>query len=226
MSVVKEYGAMIAADPAAQAMGRNGTAQVSDLTNHLGGLPVNNFSSGQQVDTANEVHKMGGDYIRDLNIERGGETTHACMPGCMIKCSNIYVDAAGNEIVSPLEYETICLLGTNVGIREPDDVARLNETLNDLGVDTIEVGATLGVLMEAGEAEFGDLAYMEAALVDIAEGTERGKLLAQGEGEGAAAVGFLDAAGERAFAADGNAVGVGKICPGEGSGGKYQRVFR
>jgi len=180
MSVVKEYGAMIAADPAAQAMGRNGTAQVSDLTNHLGGLPVNNFSSGQQVDTANEVHKMGGDYIRDLNIERGGETTHACMPGCMIKCSNIYVDAAGNEIVSPLEYETICLLGTNVGIREPDDVARLNETLNDLGVDTIEVGATLGVLMEAGEAEFGDLAYMEAALVDIAEGTERGKLLAQG----------------------------------------------
>ncbi len=180
MAVVREYGAMISADPAAQAMGRNGTAQVSDLTNHLGGLPVNNFSSGQQVDTANAVHKMGGDYIRDLNIERGGVTTHACMPGCMIKCSNIYVDADGVEMVSPLEYETICLLGTNVGIFEPDDMARLNNTLNDLGVDTIEVGATLGVLMEAGEAEFGDVPFMEAALVDIAEATERGKLLAQG----------------------------------------------
>lgn len=180
MAVVKDYGAKISADPAAQAMGRNGTMQVSDLTNHLGGLPVNNFSSGQQVDTAEGVHKMGGDYIRDLNIERGGNHTHACMPGCMIKCSNIYVDENGEEMVSPLEYETICLLGTNVGITEPDDMARLNATLNDLGVDTIEVGATLGVLMEAGQAEFGDVPFMEAALKDIAEGNERGQLLSKG----------------------------------------------
>ncbi|HJO74480.1 MAG TPA: aldehyde ferredoxin oxidoreductase C-terminal domain-containing protein [Rhodospirillales bacterium] len=180
MSAVKDYSAQIRDDAAAQAMGRNGTMQVSDLTNHLGGLPVNNFTSGQQADTANEVHKMGGDYIRDLNNERGGNHTHACMPGCMIKCSNVYVDDKGEEMVSPLEYETICLLGTNVGIREPDDMARLNNTLNDLGVDTIEVGATLGVLMEAGEAEFGDLPFMQAALQDIANGTERGNFLAQG----------------------------------------------
>ncbi|MBT3307106.1 MAG: aldehyde ferredoxin oxidoreductase [Alphaproteobacteria bacterium] len=180
MTLVRDYGAKISADPAAQAMGRNGTAQVSDLTNHLGGLPVNNFSAGSQVDTANEVHKMGGDYIRELNKERGGEPTHACMPGCLIKCSNVYVDANGKEIVSPLEYETICLLGTNVGITEPDDVARLNETVNDLGVDTIEVGATFGVMMEAGEAEFGDVAFMAAALEDIRAGNERGRLLAQG----------------------------------------------
>ncbi|MDA1089956.1 MAG: aldehyde ferredoxin oxidoreductase [Proteobacteria bacterium] len=180
MTLVREYGAKISADPAAQAMGRNGTAQVSDLTNHLGGLPVNNFSSGQQVDTAKEVHKMGGDYIRELNKARGGETTHACMPGCLIKCSNIYVDENGKELVSPMEYETICLLGTNVGIREPDDMARLNQTANDLGVDTIELGATLGVLMEAGEAEFGDVPFMVAALEDIRNGTERGRLLAQG----------------------------------------------
>jgi len=180
MSVVKEYGAQISADPAAQSMGRNGTMQVSDLTNHLGGLPVNNFSSGQQVDTNDGVHKMGGDYIRDLNNSRGGNHTHACMPGCMIKCSNIYVDENGEEMVSPLEYETICLLGTNVGITEPDDMARLNNTANDLGVDTIELGATLGVLMEAGEAEFGDVPFMEAAIQEIADGTERGKMLAQG----------------------------------------------
>lgn len=180
MVAVRDYGALIRDDAGAQALGRNGTMQVSDLTNHLGGLPVNNFSSGQQVDTDKEVHKMGGDYIRDLNNSRGGEHTHACMPGCMIKCSNIYVDADGKEVVSPLEYETLCLLGTNVGIREPDDVARLNETVNDLGADTIEVGATLGVLMEAGEAEFGDVKFMEAALEDMRNGTERGKLLAQG----------------------------------------------
>ena len=38
----------------------------------------------------------------------------------------------------------------------------------------------LAVLMEAGEAEFGDVAFMEAALEDIRQGTERGRLLAQG----------------------------------------------
>ena len=182
MTMVRDYGAKIKEDPAAQAMGRNGTMQVADVTNHLGGLPVNNFSSGQQVDTSQEgnVLTMGGDYIRDLNNERGGEHTHACMPGCMIKCSNVYVDADGKEIVSPLEYETLCLLGTNVGIADPDDVARLNETVNDLGCDTIEIGAAFGIMMDVGQAEFGDVQFMADALEDIRKGNERGRILAQG----------------------------------------------
>jgi aldehyde:ferredoxin oxidoreductase len=82
--------------------------------------------------------------------------------------------------VSPLEYETIGLLGTNCGLTEPDDVAKLNETANDLGVDSIELGATIGVLMEAGEAEFGDVAFMEACLKDLMKGTERGRFIAGG----------------------------------------------
>ena len=42
--------------------------------------------------------KLGGNYIHDLNLSRGGETTHACMPGCLIQCSNVYADKDGNEI--------------------------------------------------------------------------------------------------------------------------------
>jgi len=38
----------------------------------------------------------------------------------------------------------------------------------------------LGVLMEAGEGAFGDTEFMERALEDIRQGTERGRLLAQG----------------------------------------------
>ena len=59
--------------------------------------------------------RLGGDHIRELNSGRGGETTHACMPGCLIKCSNIYVDKNGEEMVSPLEYETLGLIGSNCG---------------------------------------------------------------------------------------------------------------
>jgi aldehyde:ferredoxin oxidoreductase len=182
MTLVKNYGAKIRDDAGAQSLSRNGTMQVADMTNHLGGMPVNNFSSGQQVDTSKKgnVLTMGGDYIRDLNNSRGGEHTHACMPGCQIKCSNVYVDKDGKEVVSPLEYETLCLLGTNVGIVDPDDVARLNETVNDLGCDTIEVGATFGILMDIGQAEFGNVPFMAEALEDIRNGTKRGRILAQG----------------------------------------------
>jgi aldehyde:ferredoxin oxidoreductase len=73
-----------------------------------------------------------------------------------------------------VEYETLGLLGTNCGISEPDDLAALNYIANDLGVDTIELGATLGVLMEAGVAEFGDVEWMGQALAEIRLGTERG----------------------------------------------------
>ncbi len=180
MQGVKEYTAKLRVDEKVISMGEYGTALVADVMNGMGGLPVRNFSSGQMTDASKERFRMGGDFIREQNMERGGVPTHACMPGCMIKCSNIYVDKDGEEIVSPLEYETIGLLGTNCGLEYPDDVGRLNMIANDLGIDTIELGATLAILMENGEAEFGDVAFMEAALQDIRTGTERGQLLSTG----------------------------------------------
>ena len=180
MESIREYTKRLDADPAIEAFRNLGTAMVGDLTNKVGGLPTRNFSAGAVVDSSQGPLKLGGDYIRERNLSRGGETTHACMPGCMIKCSNIYVDEDGKEMASPLEYETLGLMGSNCGLEDPDDVARLNHVANDLGVDTIEVGATLGVLMEAGQGAFGDHAFMADALDDIRSGNERGRLLAQG----------------------------------------------
>jgi aldehyde:ferredoxin oxidoreductase len=90
------------------------------------------------------------------------------------------VDKEGEEICSPLEYETLGLVGSNCGLTDPDDVARLNDVANDLGIDTIEMGATIGVLMDAGEGEFGDFEFMAQVLEDIRDGTEKGRLYAQG----------------------------------------------
>ncbi len=180
MGSIREYGKRLDADPAIQAFRDLGTAMVGDLTNRIGGLPTRNFSAGTATPTSEGPFKLGGDYIRERNLSRGGDTTHACMPGCMIKCSNIYADEDGKDMVSPLEYETLGLMGTNCGLEDPDDVARLNHIANDLGVDTIEVGATLGMLMDAGHGAFGDHQFMADALDDMRKGTERGKLLAQG----------------------------------------------
>ncbi len=177
---VKTYGAMITEDEAVNVLKDYGTAMMADYTNYVGGLPVNNFSGGRQIDTDSGTLKMGGDFIRELNLERGGETSHACMPGCMIECSNVYADADGKEIVSPVEYETLGLMGTNCGIADPDELARLNYLANDLGVDTIETGAMIGVLMDAGLGDFGDADFMAAAMEAIRTGTADGKLWAQG----------------------------------------------
>ena len=180
MGAIREYGARLSKEPAIDTFKRTGTAMMGDITNQIGGLPVRNFSAGSLVKASEEPLKLGGDYIREQNLRRGGQISHACMPGCMIECSNVYVDAAGKEMVSPLEYETLGIMGSNCGLDDPDNVARVNAVANDLGVDTIEVGATLGVLMEAGQGAFGDIEFMLQAMDDMRRGNERGRLLAQG----------------------------------------------
>ena len=181
-AAIKDYAKMLQADSmVANFYAKIGTMGMADLQNTLGGLPVRNFSAGQMVNVSTgEKFKMGGEYISQLNVSRGGEHTHACMPGCVIQCSNIYADANGKEVVSPVEYETLGLLGTICGLSDPDDLAQMNYLANDLGVDTIELGATLAVLMEAGLGVFGDVKFMADCLGEIRQGTEQGRLWAQG----------------------------------------------
>jgi len=82
-----------------------GTAAMTRMANGFGGLPTRNFSSGQ----FEEADRISGEFLRQVILERGGEgePTHACMPGCTIRCSNNYADSKGTSLVSPLEYETI-----------------------------------------------------------------------------------------------------------------------
>ncbi len=179
---IKEYAKMLQADGViTNFYAKLGTMGMADVQNYMGGLPVRNFSAGQMADTkAGQAFKMGAEYIGQLNTSRGGEQTHACMPGCVIQCSNVYHDASGKEVVSPVEYETLGLLGTNCGLNDPDALAALNFIANDLGVDTIEVGAMLGVLMEAGLGVFGDAKFMTDCLAEIRAGTPNGRIWAQG----------------------------------------------
>jgi aldehyde:ferredoxin oxidoreductase len=179
---IKDYAKMLQADGiVTNFYAKLGTMGMADVQNYMGGLPVRNFSAGQLANVAGgEQFKMGAEHIGPLNTSRGGEQTHACMPGCVIQCSNVYHDAAGREVVSPVEYETLGLLGSNCGLTDPDDLAQLNFVANDLGVDTIETGAMLAVLMEAGLGTFGDAKFMADCLAEIRAGSERGRLWAQG----------------------------------------------
>lgn len=155
-----------------------GTAAMAQFCNTFGGLPTRNFSSGE----FEEVEAISGEHMRDLLLERGGVSnpTHGCMAGCTIRCSNIFGDADGKSIVSPLEYETIGLMGSNLGISNLDTIAALNYKANDLGLDSIELGAALGVAAEAGLLQFGDSEKAFALIDEIAQGTPLGRLLGSG----------------------------------------------
>ncbi|WP_457632429.1 aldehyde ferredoxin oxidoreductase N-terminal domain-containing protein [Oceanithermus desulfurans] len=156
-----------------------GTAGMGDFQNMFGGLPVRNFSRGRLAEGENP---LGGEALRRFIQERDGEgaTAHACMPGCVIRCSNKVPDAQGRVVVSPLEYETLGLMGSNLGFDDLDAVARMNRWANDLGVDTIELGATLGVAMDAGLGDWGDLDFAERVYRELLAGSEEGRRYAQG----------------------------------------------
>ncbi|MBI4317999.1 MAG: aldehyde ferredoxin oxidoreductase [Chloroflexi bacterium] len=159
-------------------MPKYGTVEILDRVQKLGGLPTRNFRQGS-FELADEVN---AEKLRSLILARGGEgnTTHACMPGCFVRCSNVFPVEAGQAFVSPLEYENIVLLGVNLGIGSLDKIAVLNRLCNDYGLDTIETGAAIGVAMEAGELAFGDADGAIRLLREMGEGTTRGRVLGQG----------------------------------------------
>jgi aldehyde:ferredoxin oxidoreductase len=155
-----------------------GTAAMTRMCDTLGALPTRNFSDGQ----FEGAEKISGEHMRDLLLQRGGDsdTSHACMAGCTIRCSNIYASKDGKKIVSPVEYETIGLVGSNLGIDSLDTIARLNWEINDLGLDSIDIGAALGVAAEAGLMAFGDGEKALELVQEIRAGSPLGLILGHG----------------------------------------------
>jgi aldehyde:ferredoxin oxidoreductase len=71
-------------------------------------------------------------------------------------------------------------MGSNLGIDDLDVIARLNFQANDLGLDSIELGAALGVAAEAGLMAFGSGDDALRLLDEIRRGTPLGRVLGNG----------------------------------------------
>ncbi|MGB8980922.1 MAG: aldehyde ferredoxin oxidoreductase C-terminal domain-containing protein [Anaerolineales bacterium] len=174
----KDYTQAVMEHPQSITYRDYGTAAMAHMCDGFGALPTRNFSSGH----FEEVDDISGETMREFLLERGkpSDPSHACMAGCTIKCSNIFGGEDGQMIVSPLEYETIGLMGSNLGINSLDSVARMNWQVNDLGLDSIEIGAALGVAAEAGLMQWGDGRRALELLDEIRRGTELGRTLGDG----------------------------------------------
>ncbi|MBW2208481.1 MAG: aldehyde ferredoxin oxidoreductase, partial [Deltaproteobacteria bacterium] len=112
-----------------------GTAGLVAFSNEVNAFPTRNFTTGQ----FEEIEKIAGEHVGELIDERGGERGHACYPGCIIRCSNVYMDKEGKHLTSSLEYETLGMLGANCAIGDVDTIALLDRLCDDYGVDTIEI---------------------------------------------------------------------------------------
>ncbi len=176
----KIYNKFLMEHPQTHTYSDYGTPAMVHMADGFGGLPTRNFSAGS-FEFADDI---SGERLRELILTRGGEgnTTHACMPGCIIRCSNIFAGEDGKTIVSPIEYETVGLMGSNLGIREYDWIGRLNWQANDLGLDSIELGAALGVAAEAGYMNWGDGARALELCEEVRRNTPMGRLLGSGAG--------------------------------------------
>ncbi|MGZ9220587.1 MAG: aldehyde ferredoxin oxidoreductase family protein [Anaerolineales bacterium] len=174
----KDYTKAVMEHPQSITYRDYGTAAMTQLTQQFAAIPVRNFSLG----TYAQVENISGEALRDFTLERGkpSDPSHACMAGCTIKCSNIFGGEDGKVIVSPLEYETIGLMGSNLDIDSLDTIGRLNWQVNDLGLDSIEIGAALGIACEASLMKWGDGERAMELLGEIRKGTELGRTLGDG----------------------------------------------
>jgi aldehyde:ferredoxin oxidoreductase len=161
-------------------MFKEGTSSVVPIANMLQTFPNRNRVNGQSP----HVAKLEGKRIME-SFETYGGRMHNCMTGCIVKCSNIVHDSDGNYKTSALEFETLTLLGSNCDLESWEDVADLDRLCDEVGLDTIETGAAIAILMDAGEMEFGDAEGMKRLLHEIAEGSDLGRAV----GNGAVAVG-------------------------------------
>lgn len=172
---LKNWTEVLKKDPSLAGMSKYGTPGIIVPLRGLGSMPSKNYSS----EPTEGFEALAGPNLDKINQERKGRMD-GCMPGCLVRCSVVYNEADGTHLTSSYEYETLALLGTNLGIVDPDAVARFDRICDELGIDTIELGSALGVAASAGKMEMGNVASALALLDEVEKGTEFGRVLADG----------------------------------------------
>jgi len=169
---------MLQENPVSSLFTKYGTAAMVDICQSVNVLPTRNFTHGWMAD----AEKINAQTMYDTIKARGGagKTQHACQHPCAIQCSNVYPDKDGSLLCSPIEYETMALMGSNLCLKNLDTIAVMNRIANDAGVDTLDCGAAIGVAMEAGLAEFGDDQAAISFMEEIRNLTPLGRILGSG----------------------------------------------
>jgi aldehyde:ferredoxin oxidoreductase len=121
---------------------RYGTTVVTSWCDEVGALPTRNFSAGSFEQGSNIY---GQTMRKEIVI-----TDKGCF-GCPSPCGKYSNMKRYNTQVEGPEYETIGMMGSNLGVGDIQAVAEANRLADDLGIDSISAGGCIGWAMECYE---------------------------------------------------------------------------
>ncbi|MFC4550160.1 MULTISPECIES: aldehyde ferredoxin oxidoreductase family protein [Halorussus] len=136
-----------------------GTNVLMNVTNEMDGLPTKNarytstssYSADEDPDI--DAENVSGENVRE-NILVDEPTCHSCPVACK-KEVEVDVHHKGedhNVRMESYEYESAWALGPNSATDDRDKIAMMIDRCNDMGLDTIDMGNTMAMAMEATEA--------------------------------------------------------------------------
>lgn len=136
-----ETGKILKQSPlTSKALPQFGTAVVMNVINEIGALPTRNFQQSQFED----AEAISGERMSKTILVK----KRACW-ACPIACTRVtkteHMDGEGPE------YESTWAFGAQCGINDLELIAEANYLCNDLGLDTISMGSTIGCAMELAE---------------------------------------------------------------------------
>jgi aldehyde:ferredoxin oxidoreductase len=156
--------------------GAGGTWHMVSVLHPVGGLPENNFAPPGTAD---------GQKLTRGAVEAGPYvvTAQGCYL-CGIKChKNVYnktEEGDAGDFRAKVDYEPLALLSSNLGIYDEDAALDLIELTDEVGMDSISLGVSLGYAMEwnrrhpqetiADGLAYGDVAATLATIKRIAAG--------------------------------------------------------
>jgi aldehyde:ferredoxin oxidoreductase len=119
-----------------------GTAGMVRLIDAHDMLPGRNFTTNRHKTSA--VMAVSGETLRERMVVRG----RGCVR-CPVACGR--VTRVGNRKGEGPEYETIAILGPNLGIYDLTPITLTNYLCNEQGMDTISFGGSVALAMELFE---------------------------------------------------------------------------
>jgi len=161
-----------------------GTAGLVRLINVIDMLPHRNFQDNLHPEDL--LDEASGEALRNKLLVKSG----ACMR-CPLACQRH--TRVGDRTGEGPEYETLVLLGMNCDVYDLEAVTLANYQCNELGLDTMSCGGTIGCAMELFERgyitekdteglnlSFGNAVVLEELARRIAHRTGFGDKLAEG----------------------------------------------
>ena len=156
-----------------------GTSVLVNIVNAHGMFPTENFRRG----VFNDAEGISGEKIAESLLLRQS----ACYK-CPIGCGR--TTRTRNKSGEGPEYETVWAFGAHLGVSDLAAIAEANYACNELGLDTITMGSTIGCAMELCESgawdaglRWGDAgrlagwvedtAFLRGVGVDLALGSKR-----------------------------------------------------